>query len=30
MTAAEFDYAIQPLEEVFRAAMATGNPVRWT
>lgn len=25
-----FDYVLQPLEEVFRAAVATGNPVHWT
>jgi hypothetical protein len=27
---AEFEHAVSALEEVFRAAVATGNPVRWT
>jgi hypothetical protein len=30
ITAAEFEYVLRPLEEVFQAAVATGNPVRWT
>jgi hypothetical protein len=30
ITAADFEFVLQPLEEVFRAAVATGNPVRWT
>jgi hypothetical protein len=30
ITAADFEYVLRPLEEVFRAAVATGNPVRWT
>ena len=30
ISTAEFAYAVEPLEEVFRAAVMTGNPVCWT
>jgi hypothetical protein len=30
ISTAEFDYALRPLEEVFRTAVEIGNPVCWT